>query len=223
MAKKNDGRTTFVWLAALFCLLVTLAPGTLLRVCAEEADDGGSLDLAADEPSSGRILSAYEGTPLPVVQKMLELANVQPDEAVYDLGSGDGRIVIMAAQKFGARGVGIELDPLRCEQAIRKVQDQSLMHQVRIIEGDVLEADLSGADVITIYMPPYGLRKLKPRLEESLRGGTRIVVSQHEIPGWEPAETVTVPGGNKKSYKLTLYEISRSGGWTYYSDFGQRN
>lgn len=222
MTKEKAFRSWLRPVLVLACLPTVLLVCPALDVLGQERDLD-SPSATAEGRLHGHILSAYDATPLPVVNKMLELADVQPDEAVYDLGSGDGRIPIMAAQRFGAHGVGIELDPLRCAQAIKEVQAAGLMHQVRIIEGDVLEEDLSGADVITIYLPPYGLRMLKPHLEESLRDGTRIVVVQHKIPGWEPAETVTVTGGGETKYKLTLYESSQSGGWTYYSKFGQQN
>jgi predicted RNA methylase len=167
-----------------------------------------------------KMLSTYEGTPLPVVEKMLELAQVRPGERVYDLGSGDGRVLIMAAQKFGAQGVGIELDSRLIRKSLEAIQKQGLSHQVQIIEGDMLEQDLSAADVVTIYLTPYGLGKLEAHLKKYLHHGMRIVVVVDELPGWKPTSLITVLGDNKRPYDLRLYVISRPGEWVSFSKFG---
>lgn len=137
-------------------------------------------------------LSPYAPTPLPVVEAMLRMADVQPGEMVFDLGSGDGRIVIMAAEKFGAHGVGIELDQKLAESSQRTVQAKGLKQQVRIFHANVLDVDLSPADVVTLYLTPEGIEKLRPHLERTLRPGTRVVSHRHRIRGWklEKAERV---------------------------------
>jgi predicted RNA methylase len=168
-----------------------------------------------------KMLATYEGTPLPVVEKMLELAQVRPGERVYDLGSGDGRVLITAAQKFGAYGVGIELDSRLIRKSLETIEKLGLGHQVRIIEGDILEQDLSAADVVTIYLTPYGLGKLEAHLKKYLHHGMRIVVVVDEIPGWKPTSSVTVLGADKRPYDLNLYVISRPGDWVSFSKFGR--
>ncbi len=189
---------------------------------AQQEEELAPLDPEAQLRFDRRTLSAYEGTPLPVVQKMLELAEVRPNEAVYDVGSGDGRILIMAAQKFGARGVGIELDPRWCRQSLERVQKLALHHQIQIIEGDAMEQDLSAADVMTIYLTPQGLKLFKPHLERHLRHGMRIVTVENEIPGWTPDRMVAASGDNRRIYALYLYVISRPGEWVSFSKFGRK-
>lgn len=169
-----------------------------------------------------RSLSNWEGTPLPVVEKMLELAHLRPGETLYDLGSGDGRILIMAAQKFGARGVGIELDPRRCKLSRERIDRLGLIEQVQIIQGDVLEQDLTPADVVTVYMTRYAMQKLEPRLEKFLRDGTRMVLVVDELPGHNPAQMISVTAENQRTYDLRLYVFSRQGGWTSFSKFGKQ-
>jgi protein-L-isoaspartate O-methyltransferase len=198
--------------------LTALLLAVAFRLPAQE--DLGLLDRDTAERVSSKTLSAFEGTPLPVVEKMLELAQVRPGERVYDLGSGDGRVLIMAAQKFGARGVGIELDPRLIRKSLEAIQKLGLGHQVQIIEGDMREQDLSAADVVTIYLTPYGLGKLEPHLKKYLHHGMRIVVVVDEIPGWKPTSSITVQGDNKRSYDLNLYVISRPGDWVSFSKFG---
>ena len=205
--------------AKLLALLTILILGTGLRPPAQE--NLGPLEGEMAELFNRKMLSTYEGMPLPVVEKMLELAQVRPGERVYDLGSGDGRILIMAAQKFGAYGVGIELDPRLVRRSLETIEKLGLGHQVRIIEGDILEQDLSAADVVTIYLTPYGLGKLEAHLKKYLHHGMRIVVVVDEIPGWKPTSSVTVLGADKRPYDLNLYVISRPGDWVSFSKFGR--
>lgn len=186
-------------------------------------DEGlGPLSPAEAERLSARSLSDWEGTPLPVVEKMLELAHVRPGEMVYDLGSGDGRIVILAAQKFGARAVGIELDTRRARLSLERIDRLGLSGQVQIIQGDVLEQDLSPADVVTVYMTRYAIQKLQPRFDKFLHDGTRLVVCADELPGRKPAQTVSVTAENKRTYELRLYVFARHEDWTSFSKFGKR-
>lgn len=180
-----------------------------------------STDAAAYFERSRKTLSGYQPTPISVVEKMLELAQVRPNELVYDLGSGDGRIVIMAAQKFGARGVGIELDPKLSGASRQKVEELGLSHQVRIIEGDILGQDLSPANVVTIYIDPRGMEKLRAHLEKFLHHGLRVVVCDAEMPGWTRSASVTAYDTEKKAYKLNLYTVSRPGEWVSFSKFGR--
>ena len=148
--------------------------------------------------------------------------NLRPGEVLYDLGSGDGRIVIMAAQKFGARAVGIELDPRRSRQSLERIDRLGLSEQVQIIPGDVLEQDLSPADVVTVYMTRYAMQKLQPRLDKFLRDGTRAVICVDQLPGKKPTQSVSVTAENNRTYELRLYVFSRQEGWTSFSKFGKR-
>ena len=122
---------------------------------------------------------------------MLRLASVTADDIVYDLGSGDGRIPIIAAQKYGARGVGIEIDPTLVELAWRIANDAEVANHVSFIVGDLFEADLGKATVVTLYVSPNMMKMLAPRLR-ALKPGTRIVSHQFPMPGWEPDRRITV-------------------------------
>jgi len=140
------------------------------------------LRQSANPPS----LAPYEPTPMPLVEAMLELAEVQSDDVVFDIGSGDGRIVIAAAELFRARAVGIEIDSDLVARSRKTVEEKGLSEQVRIVHANALDVDLSPADVVTLYLTPDGLRLLRPHLEATLRSGTRVVCRTFEIDGWTP-------------------------------------
>ena len=131
-------------------------------------------------------------TPEEVVEAMLRLADVGKDDVVYDLGSGDGRIPITAARRFGARGVGIDLDPKLVAQATRSAQDAGVGDRVRFIEGDIFEADISGATVVTLYLLSSINERLRPKLLKELRPGTRIVSHQFRMGDWQPEREIVV-------------------------------
>lgn len=126
----------------------------------------------------------------PVVYQMLELAGVTRDDVVYDLGSGDGRIVILAAQKYGARGVGIELDPRLVEISRQVARDAEVSDRVRFIQGDLFQADISEATVVTLFLSPSVNTELEPKLRRDLKPGTRIVSHQFTIGKWAPEKTI---------------------------------
>ena len=126
-----------------------------------------------------------------VADAMLQLARVGPADVVYDLGSGDGRIPIIAAQKYGARAVGIELDPRLVELSWRIANEAEVAHRVKFIVGDLFEADLSQATVVTTYLSGSIMKLLEPRLR-SLTPGTRIVSHQFRMPRWEPDKRIQV-------------------------------
>jgi len=129
------------------------------------------------------------------VDAMLRLAKVGPDDVVYDLGSGDGRIVVIAAQKYGARGVGIELRHDLVEMSRQLAEEGEVADRVTFIEGDLFEADLSQATVVTLYLSPSINRRLLPKLQRELRPGTRIVSHQFGLPSWTPEATVRTDEG----------------------------
>lgn len=131
----------------------------------------------------------------PVVYQMLELAQLTRDDVVYDLGSGDGRIVVLAAQKYGARGVGIELDPTLVRAARDVVQEVDLDDKVTFIEGDLFTANIGPATVVTLYLSPGVNRDLEPKLRRELRPGTRVVSHQFGIGRWQPSRTVRAKDG----------------------------
>ena len=126
---------------------------------------------------------------------MLKLARVGQDDVVYDLGSGDGRIVILAAQEYGAKGVGIELDPPLVEVSRQVARDAQLDHKVTFIEGDLFTADISKATVVTLFLSLTVNRQLEEKLRRELKPGTRVVSHQFPIGDWKPDETVRAPDG----------------------------
>ena len=145
----------------------------------------------------------------PVVYRMLELAEVTKDDVVYDLGSGDGRIVVIAAQKYGARGVGVELDPKLIELSRQVAREAHVSDLVTFIQGDLFEADISAATVVTLFLSPSVNAELEPKLKKELRPGTRIVSHQFPIGRWAPLKTVRAP---EDKTDLFLWVTSRDGG-----------
>ena len=143
----------------------------------------------------------YEPSPPLAVKTMLDLAKVGANDVVYDLGSGDGRIVITAAKDYGARGVGIDIDPRRIEEANANARRSGVQDRVTFIEGDLFEADLSRASVVTLFLWPEINLRLRERLR-ALRPGTRVVSYIHTMGDWQPDETVTiqVPSGKRAVY-----------------------
>ena len=128
----------------------------------------------------------YAPTPQNVVETMLELAGVNENDVVYDLGCGDGRFVITAAKKFGARGVGIDIDPNRIEESIRIAEKQGVMNRVRFVEGDLFETDFREATVITLYLLSELNLKLRPKLLSELRPGSRVLSYAFDMGDWKP-------------------------------------
>lgn len=131
----------------------------------------------------------------PVVYEMLTLAEVTAEDVVYDLGSGDGRIVVLAAQRYGARGVGIEIDRKLVEISRQVAREAAVDDRVAFIEGDLFAADISSATVVTLYLSSSVNRELEPKLRRELRPGTRIVSHQFPIGDWAPEKTVRATDG----------------------------
>jgi len=145
-----------------------------------------------------------------VVHRMLELAEVKAGEVVYDLGSGDGRVVIMAAQEFGARGVGVELREDLAKRAVERVQELRLGGRIRIVNEDMFRVDVSPADVVTLYLTTSANNKVKPKLESELRPGARVVSHDYEVLGWKPLKVDNFcenPGLGYPSHTIYLYRL----------------
>jgi SAM-dependent methyltransferase len=136
----------------------------------------------------------FASTRQPVADAMLTLAGVTAGDVVYDLGSGDGRIVIMAAQKYGARGVGIEIDPKLVALSRELAREGGVDDKVSFIEGDLFTADISPATVVMLYLSTTINADLEPKLRRELRAGSRIVSQQFPIGRWMPARTLRAAG-----------------------------
>lgn len=146
----------------------------------------------------------YVPTSDTVVDAMLKLAKVKSDDVVYDLGSGDGRIVIAAARKFGARGVGIDIDPERISESNENARNAKVTDKVKFIEADLFESDFSDASVVTLYLLGRLNERLKPILFEQLKPGTRIVSHAFDMGNWKPEKTQVIDG--KTIYLWTIPE-----------------
>jgi len=136
----------------------------------------------------------YVPTPQEVVEGMLELAQVKKTDVVYDLGCGDGRIVITAAKKYGARGVGIDINPERIKEAEENARQAGVTDRVRFIQGDLFKADIHEATVVTLYLLSSVNLKLRPKLLSELRPGTRIVSNTFDMGDWKPDKQTEVNG-----------------------------
>src|SRR5450432_1047743 len=145
-----------------------------------------ALLAAQDKPADPEKLAPYYPTPETIVQKMLQLGELKAGEKMFDLGSGDGRIVILAAEKFHANAVGIELDKELWRQSVEKIQSLRLQKIAKIVNGDILQQDYSSADLITVYLLPLSNDKVRPILDRQLKKGTRIVAHDFEFKDWKP-------------------------------------
>jgi cyclopropane fatty-acyl-phospholipid synthase-like methyltransferase len=152
-----------------------------------------------------------------VVDKMLELAEVKKGDVVYDLGSGDGRIVIRAAKKFGVRAVGIEMDRLLLDKARKDAKAAGVSHLVEFRAEDAMKVDLTKATVVTLYMLPWFNEAMKPSFKKYLQPGARIVAHDFGIEGWEPDKSVKLTDPEKKVgglihyHTLYLWRIGKDG------------
>jgi len=152
-------------------------------------------------------LAPYYPTPEIVVERMLDLGGLKAGERMFDLGSGDGRIVIMAARKYKADATGVEFDASLVKQSSARLRTLGLSPMARIIHGDLLKQDYSSANLLTVYLLPVGNEKVTPMLEKQLKKGTRIVAHDFEFTAWKPVKTVDIEDdGEGRSHRLYLYQ-----------------
>jgi cyclopropane fatty-acyl-phospholipid synthase-like methyltransferase len=146
-------------------------------------------------------------TPPEVVDRMLEVAQVKKGDVIYDLGSGDGRIIIRAAKRFGVKGVGVEIDADLVQKAKDNAFKENVGHLVEFRLQDALIVDVSPATVVTLYMLPEFNAKLRPILEKQLKPGSRVVSHDFEIPGWVPDRVQRIKGDVFHDHTVLLFEI----------------
>ena len=158
--------------------------------------------FAQKEPDK---LAPYYPTPPSVVETMLQFGELKKGEKMFDLGSGDGRIVIMAAKKFGADATGVEIDESLHKQSMAEIKRQKLADRARIILGDVAQQDYSSADLLTVYLLPDSNTKIRPMLEKQLKKGTRVVAHDFEFSGWKPEKTEHLEDEEGRSHTIFLY------------------
>jgi len=167
---------------ARHALLVALAVFSIVslsgRLAVPDSSDSG--------PGDQESLAPYVPTPQDVVDRMLQLAEVTAKDVIYDLGCGDGRIVVTAAKKYGARGVGFDIDPQRIKEAEANAKREGVENLAKFILKDAMTVDVSPATVVTLYLLPDSNRKLRPILTRQLRPGSRIVSHAFDMDEWEP-------------------------------------
>jgi len=147
----------------------------------------------------------YVPTPQDIVDKMLALANITSDDVVYDLGSGDGRIVITAVQKYGAHAVGVEINPDLYRQSSDRIKELGLDDRAHIICEDMFNVSVHRATVVVLYLLTSFNEKLRPKLERELRPGARIVCHDFHVPGWDAEKVIDVTSQNGLPHKIYLY------------------
>jgi len=188
---------TRIILSAAILLLVILSTATALP-------PNAASKKKEQKPNRGPDV-VYVGTAYDIVSKMLQMAQVKKTDLVYDLGCGDGRMLVLAAQKYGCRGVGVDIDPIRVEESEANVAKHHVEKLVKIIEGDIFEVDFSKADVFPLYLLPEMNKKLLPKLEH-LKKGVRIVTHNYDLEGIVADKMITVVSNeDNASHILTLY------------------
>lgn len=169
---------------------------------------GLAAGVAACSTPGLKLDAPYVSTPQSVVDAMLRLAGVGPRDVVYDLGCGDGRIVLSAARSFGARGVGIDLDPRRIAEANEAARAEGLAGRVRFAVQDLFATDFSEATVLSLYLFPEMNARLMPKIRRELRPGARVVSHQFGIGDWRPHATEVVWDGTSRS-EIYLWNVGR--------------
>lgn len=151
-------------------------------------------------------LAPFVASPQPIVDKMLDVAAVKAGETVYDLGCGDGRVLITAAKRFNAKGVGVELSEKLASSTNATIRRMNLQDQVTIIHGNLLAVNLQPADVVTIYLETNSNDLLRPNLEKSLKPGARVVSHDFEVRGWKPTKVEKINSHNR-NHTIYLYTM----------------
>jgi precorrin-6B methylase 2 len=170
-----------------------------LAVATTALAQGSSTQSMAQGPMVAQIAAEapevpFVPTPESAVDQMLKMAGVGPRDIVYDLGSGDGRIVITAVQKYGARGVGVDINPERITEANQNARKAGVAQRVEFRQGDLFKANISEATVVTLYLLPSVNERLKPKLLSELKPGTRIVSHAFDMGDWKPVREMEVDG-----------------------------
>jgi protein-L-isoaspartate O-methyltransferase len=153
-------------------------------------------------------LAPYVVSPQRIVERMLELAELKPGEVLYDLGSGDGRIVITAAQRYRAKAVGVEISDSLVKSSNERIAKLGLQNWASVIHGDLLQVDLSPADVVTIYLMTGSNEILRPNLDKYLKPGARVVSHEYAVPGWKPKLVEKADEADAHNHVIYLYTIS---------------
>ena len=170
-----------------------------------ELDEKTRINSSVSSPL--RILAPFVPTPCEVVDAMLRLAEVNKDDIVYDLGCGDGRIVIAAAQKYGAQGVGVDIEPYWVEQSQSKARAAGVEHLVDFRQQDAMTVDVSEASVVTCYLVEWSTQKIRPVIAKTAKAGTRIVSHNFGLADWPPLRTEKLNSDQGLTHTLYLWIV----------------
>ena len=181
----------------------------------------------APNPSNflDQLVSPYVPTPNEVVIEMMKMAGVTKDDVVYDLGSGDGRIVIIAAKEFGAKGVGVEIDPELINKSNENARVAGVSDRVKFVDQDLFKADLSEATVVTLYLLPDVMQQLRPKFLRELKPGTRIISHQFDMKEWKPdrSEVLRQPSRlHLVNYWIIPAQVAGTWQWTMPTATGEK-
>jgi len=171
-----------------------------LALCAASPAPAQDLDDSKDN-----VAGPYVPTPWVIVEEMLKLADIRGEDVVYDLGSGDGRLVITAAKRFGARGVGVELQTELVEMARIGAKHEGVSDRVKFVQGDLFQADIRPASVVMLYLLPRFVTRLVPKLRAELRPGTRIVSHDYPLAPWPPDKELSMDVAEKEMISGTSW------------------
>jgi len=204
-------------LLALVLIMALAGNGVRAQDGARAQDQGNAAQEDNTDDAPPRKLDVpYVPTPQEVVDKMLELPNVTKDDVVYDLGCGDGRIVITAATRFGVRGVGVDIDPLRIRESKENARKAGVEERVQFFQKDLFDTDIREATVMTLYLLPAINLKLRPKLFRDLQPGTRIVSHSFDMGDWKPDQTVQVDGdGYPRTIHYWVLPATVAGTWQW--------
>ncbi len=176
--------------------------------------NGIVLVFAMISVQAAALVSAQEGkivpyvpTPQEVVDRMLELAQVKKGDVVYDLGSGDGRIVVTAAKKYGVKAIGFEIDPQRIKESHENIKKAGVENLVEIRQQDIRTVDLSAANVLTMYLLPEVNLMIRPNIWKQMKPGSRIVSHDFDMAEWKPLKTEYIKDGSSWDHTLYLWQI----------------
>ena len=194
-------RKRFLWLALVVSVgvssgLVSMSGWLATRAAAQSQDDVESKKIVP-----------YVPTPQDVVEKMLELAEVKKGDVVYDLGSGDGRIVVTAAKKYGVKAIGFEIDPDRIRESHENIRKAGVGNLVEIRQQDIRTVDLSGASVLTMYLLPEVNLMLRPNIWSQMKPGSRVVSHDFDMGDWKPVKTVELKDSSTWGHTLYLWRV----------------
>jgi hypothetical protein len=163
-------------------------------------------NLAVAQAQEGKIVP-YVPTPQEVVDRMLELAQVKKGDVVYDLGAGDGRIVVTAAKKYGVRAIGFEIDPQRIKESTENITKAGVGHLVEIRQQDIRTVDLSPASVLTMYLLPEVNLMIRPTIWKQMKPGSRVVSHDFDMGDWKPLKTENMKDSSNWDHALYLWHV----------------